>query len=184
VGTTLNKLAIVYRAQGRYDEALKAYGRALAIDEKALGPEHPDVASTLNNLGLVYWNQGRYDEALKAYGRALAIKEKALGPEHPSVATTLNNLAIVYRAQGRTEEALKAFGRALTIKEKAMSASASSSEPGSAASGTISKRMLGGARRPGRAQSLFVASNHGSHTTIARLGTGTWGQTGSLASEA
>jgi tetratricopeptide (TPR) repeat protein len=100
------------------------------------------------------------------------------------VATTLNNLAIVYRAQGRTEEALKAFGRALTIKEKAMSASASSSEPGSAASGTISKRMLGGARRPGRAQSLFVASNHGSHTTIARLGTGTWGQTGSLASEA
>jgi tetratricopeptide (TPR) repeat protein len=74
VGTTLNKLAIVYRAQGRYDEALKAYGRALAIDEKALGPEHPDVASTLNNLGLVYWNQGRYDEALKAYGRASASK--------------------------------------------------------------------------------------------------------------
>ena len=63
------------------------YKRALAISEKALGPEHPDVATSLNNLALLYQAQGRYAEAEPLHKRALAISEKALGPEHPDVAT-------------------------------------------------------------------------------------------------
>ena len=54
--------------------------RALAISEKALGPEHPDVAISLNNLALLYRAQGRYAEAEPLLKRALAISEKALGP--------------------------------------------------------------------------------------------------------
>ncbi len=37
--------------------------RALAISEKALGLEHPDVAVSLNNLASVYQHQGRFAEA-------------------------------------------------------------------------------------------------------------------------
>ena len=36
-------------AQGKLEEALQLYDRALAIDEKVLGPDHPDVARDLNN---------------------------------------------------------------------------------------------------------------------------------------
>ena len=36
---------------------------ALAILEKALGPEHPDVATSLNNLGTLYQNMGEYAKA-------------------------------------------------------------------------------------------------------------------------
>src|SRR5262245_66241105 len=50
----LNKLGIVVQAQGKYTEAEGLFKRALAIREKALGPNHPDVAQTLNNLALVY----------------------------------------------------------------------------------------------------------------------------------
>ena len=39
--------------QGKYDEAEPLCKRALAIDEKALGAEHPDVAAGLNNLGML-----------------------------------------------------------------------------------------------------------------------------------
>lgn len=35
--------------QGKYGEAEPLYERALAILEKALGPEHPHVATTLND---------------------------------------------------------------------------------------------------------------------------------------
>ena len=35
--------------QGRLDEAGPLYDRSLAIREKALGPDHPDVAVSLNN---------------------------------------------------------------------------------------------------------------------------------------
>ena len=40
-------------AQGKYDEAVLLFKRALAIDEKALGAEHPQVAVRLNNLGML-----------------------------------------------------------------------------------------------------------------------------------
>ena len=41
---SLNNLARLYDDQGRYAEAEPLYKRALAIREKALGPDHPDVA--------------------------------------------------------------------------------------------------------------------------------------------
>ena len=43
MGQSLNNLAELYRAQGHYAEAEPLYKRSLAIWEKALGPEHPDV---------------------------------------------------------------------------------------------------------------------------------------------
>jgi tetratricopeptide (TPR) repeat protein len=62
VGQTLNNLALVYEAQAKYTEAEGLYKRALAIREKALGANHPDVARTLHNLGNVYRAQGKYSE--------------------------------------------------------------------------------------------------------------------------
>ena len=73
---TLNNLASVYQAQGKYAEAEALYKRALAIREKALGQDHPDVADILNNLAIVYENQGKYAEAEGLYQRALAIKRE------------------------------------------------------------------------------------------------------------
>jgi tetratricopeptide (TPR) repeat protein len=52
------------RKQGRYSEAIPLAQRALAILEKSLGPDHPNVAASLNNLAGLYGNQGRWAEAL------------------------------------------------------------------------------------------------------------------------
>jgi hypothetical protein len=54
---------VLYQAQGRYTEAEPRYQRALAIYEKVLGPEHPEVARSLNNLALLSYTQGQYAEA-------------------------------------------------------------------------------------------------------------------------
>src|SRR5262249_9741218 len=77
-GRFLNEIStyLYYRAQ--YAEAEPLYKRAIAIDEKALGPEHPDLATWLNNLAELYRNQGKYAEAEPLYKRAIAIDEKAL----------------------------------------------------------------------------------------------------------
>jgi tetratricopeptide (TPR) repeat protein len=82
VSQILNNLALVYERQGKYGEAEGLYQRALAIREKALGRDHPDVAQTLHNLANVYLSQGKYGEAEGLYQRALAIREKALGRDH------------------------------------------------------------------------------------------------------
>jgi tetratricopeptide (TPR) repeat protein len=104
----------------RYAEAEPLYKRALAVREKALGPEHPDTAQSLNNLALLYYSQGRYAEAEPLCKRALAVREKALGPEHPDTARSLNNLANLYGKQGRYAEAEPLYKRALAIREKAL----------------------------------------------------------------
>ena len=101
--------------EGRYAEAEPLYKRSLAILEKALGPEHPDVAQSLNNLAELYRQQGRYADAEPLYKRSLAIREKALGPEHPDVAQSLNNLAALYLQQQRTSESYALNRRAIDI---------------------------------------------------------------------
>ena len=63
VATSLNNLALLYSAQGRYAEAVPLQQRSLAIYEKALGPEHPHVATSLSNLADLYRFHGRYPEA-------------------------------------------------------------------------------------------------------------------------
>ena len=109
----------LYR-QGRYAEAIPRARETLAIREKALGPEHPDVAQSLNNLAGLYRAQGQYAPAEPLYRRALAIWEKALGPEHPDVATSLNHLAGLYEHQGQYAQAEPLSRRALAIREKAL----------------------------------------------------------------
>ncbi len=54
MAASLNNLAELYRAQGQYAQAEPLYKRSLAIVEKALGPDHPNVATSLNNLALLY----------------------------------------------------------------------------------------------------------------------------------
>ena len=76
---------------------------ALTIDEKALGPNHPDVATDLNNLAKLYSNQGKYDEAERLYKQALAIDQKALGSNHPTTNVIRKNLAALLKSTGRPE---------------------------------------------------------------------------------
>ncbi len=118
LATSLNNLALLYGNQGEYGEAEPLYQLALAILEKALGPEHPQVAAGLNNLALLYKTQGKYTEAEPLYRRALAIVEKALGPEHPNVAQVLGNYAELLRKTNRDAEAAKLEARAKAIRDK------------------------------------------------------------------
>lgn len=119
MGLSVNNLAEFYRGQARYDEAERHFKRALAIREKALGPDHSDIAGSLNNLAILYFNQGRYDEAEPLYKRAIEIRENILRPNHPRLATPLNNLADLYTIKGRFDEAVPLFKRSLAILEKA-----------------------------------------------------------------
>ena len=104
----------------KQEEAGLLYRRAIAIQEKVVGPEHPDLATSLNNLaelGLIQW---RYREAEALHKRALAIREKALGPDHPLTAASLTNLARLYSLTRRPEIAAPLLVRAVAITEKAL----------------------------------------------------------------
>ena len=49
----------VLPAQGKYEQAEPLYERSQAIQEKALGPDHPDVAQVLSNRAALLVKQVR-----------------------------------------------------------------------------------------------------------------------------
>jgi tetratricopeptide (TPR) repeat protein len=53
-------VVLIYRIQGKYSQAEQLFKRSLAIYEKALGLEHPDLARIHNNLAELYRTQGKY----------------------------------------------------------------------------------------------------------------------------
>ena len=73
---SLNYLASLYQDQGNYAQAEPLYRRALAIAEKALGSEHPNVATTLENYAELLRKTNRDGEAANLEARAQAIRAK------------------------------------------------------------------------------------------------------------
>ena len=111
----LRRAALYLHSHSSYDEAESLFQRSLEIAEKALGGDHPEIATILDNLALLNLDQGRCEEAEPLYQRSLEIHEKG---DHPYIASTLGNLAEVYRAQGRDAEAAKLTARAESIRKK------------------------------------------------------------------
>jgi tetratricopeptide (TPR) repeat protein len=99
-------------ARARYREAEPLCQRALAIWEKVLGPEHPNVATSLNNLAGLYQAQGQYAMAESLYRRALGIFERT---QHPNMAMSLNDLAMLYDSQGQYAKSEPLYKQALAI---------------------------------------------------------------------
>jgi len=103
---------------GAYGAAEAPLARSLILREKALGPEHPQVAISLNNLAALYQTQAKYAEAELLHKQSLAIREKVHGPNHTEVAQSLNNLAMLYHTQAKYAEAEPLCKRSLAIREK------------------------------------------------------------------
>ena len=69
-------MAALYKAQARYAEAEPLYKRALAISEKALGPNHPRVTTSLENYASLLRKTNRAAEAAQMEARAARIRAK------------------------------------------------------------------------------------------------------------
>jgi tetratricopeptide (TPR) repeat protein len=147
----MNQLGVLLWAKALYAEAEPLYRRALAIDEKNYGPDHPAVAIRLSNLALLLGDTNRLSEAESLYRRALAIDENSYGPNHPTVAMKLNNLAELLRNTNRLSEAEPLYRRALAIDEK----NYGPDHPMVATFLNNLAELLGATNRPGEAEPLF-----------------------------
>ncbi len=113
--TYLNELGLMHATLGSYDQAIVYYEKVLASGLKALGPEHPDVATVWNNLGAAWHAKGDNDQAIAYYKKALASDLKTLGPAHPEVAMRWNNLGLAWHAKGDDDQAIAYYEKALKV---------------------------------------------------------------------
>ena len=120
VSDLLSRAGSYFHRRAAYVQGAPLLRDALAVREKALGPEHPDTATSLSSLASLLDDQGDLAGARPLFERALAIREKALGPEHPDTAMSLNYLAMLLRKQGDFAGARPLIERALAISEKSV----------------------------------------------------------------
>lgn len=114
VATDRQNLTLALRNLGRYNEALEQARENLAICEKILGPQHPDVARALSTLGTTLYHMAHYEEAEQVLRRGVAVARNSLG-DNPITATALNNLGLVLMDWHGLDEAERVYNEALRI---------------------------------------------------------------------
>ncbi len=101
-------------------QARPLYTLTLAIREKILGADHPDVDESLHNLGKFFFDKAMYSRAEPVFKRSLAIRERVLGPSHLGVAESLRYLGMLYLNKGLYSLAEPPFQRSLAIREQVL----------------------------------------------------------------
>lgn len=95
-----SNLGYALLAQGKLDEAIANYCKAIAIK--------PEFAEAHNDLGIALQNQGKLEEAVASYRMAISLK--------PDFAWAHNNLGNVLQDQGKLDEAVASYQKALSLK--------------------------------------------------------------------
>ncbi|MGB8368349.1 MAG: tetratricopeptide repeat protein [Verrucomicrobiia bacterium] len=94
-----NNLGLLLKDQGRIEEAMEHYHKALQIN--------PNAAITLDDLGMALIAKGQFDEAIENFRQAIQI--------NPNYAAALDNLGIALAAKGRFDEAIENYYKAIQI---------------------------------------------------------------------
>lgn len=105
-------------ALANHRNALLLAERALLIDQRVNGPDHPAVAHRLTTIANLYADLDDFPRAQTAYEQALAILERAHGLHNEAVARLVTQLGRVLYAQGNFKGAKTAYNRALAIDQR------------------------------------------------------------------
>lgn len=116
-GASLNNIAFVYDAMGRYDEAIDLTKRAVDNAKNTLGKQHEEYCLRLGNLARYYQMVGKLSEAETLMREALQCGEQVWGTDHIDYGSLLNNLGMIVMDQGKLPEALALFEAAIDNAE-------------------------------------------------------------------
>src|SRR5262249_25971654 len=89
----------------RHEAAQPLYERALALPERACGPDELRVAQVVAELAGVYTDLPDYPRAQSLYQRATAMMDNAWGAADPRAAFTRTRLARVFQLTGQGPQA-------------------------------------------------------------------------------
>jgi serine/threonine protein kinase/Tfp pilus assembly protein PilF len=116
ISSLLDDLAKVYTRGQQWELAKQTYERALAIDRRILGDDHPRVAQHLENLAIVEQNIGDLKQAETLYLDSLKRMDSAYGERHPETAIAKGNYGLLLQREGRLTEAEPLLRDAVAIR--------------------------------------------------------------------
>lgn len=118
VSALLDDLAEVYADEQQWSLAKQTYERALEVDRRVLGDDHPRIAMRLNNLAIVAQNSGDLKLAETLFLDAIRRDERAYGDQHPETGTARGNYGLLLHREGRLADAEPLLRSALDVELK------------------------------------------------------------------
>ncbi|KAH0871304.1 hypothetical protein HID58_078326 [Brassica napus] len=96
--------------------------KALDINERELGLDHPDTMKSYGDLAVFYYRLQHTELALKYVNRALYLLHLTCGPSHPNTAATYINVAMMEEGLGNVHVALRYLHEALKCNQRLLGA--------------------------------------------------------------
>ncbi|KAK6126997.1 hypothetical protein DH2020_039263 [Rehmannia glutinosa] len=96
--------------------------KALDINERELGLDHPDTMKSYGDLAVFYYRLQHTELALKYVNRALYLLNLTCGPSHPNTAATYINVAMMEEGLGNVHIALRYLHEALKCNQRLLGA--------------------------------------------------------------
>jgi serine/threonine protein kinase/tetratricopeptide (TPR) repeat protein len=115
VSRVLDDLAKVYAREHQWILAKQTNERALEIDRRALGDDHPVIAKHLNSLAIDAENMGDFKLAETLYRDSIRRNERAYGERHPETVAAVDNYGLLLQREGRLSEAEPLLRNALEV---------------------------------------------------------------------
>lgn len=119
LGITHFNAAVLARERQRYDEAVEHHRQAIALLERATGPQSEETIAAIGGLGQTYGFAGQPAAAVPLLAEAYKRADRALGDSDDTMIQA-NNFAAVLREFGSLREAEPLDRRALAWRDKAL----------------------------------------------------------------
>ncbi len=116
---SLLRLAATKQNAGEDAEAEEYFRQALAIADRTMGPDDPELMLLLTDLTRLHLRKSSFAAAEPLLLRLLEMK-RSKGEDHPEVATVFASLANVRQALGHHESAEQLWRRVLDIRERTL----------------------------------------------------------------
>jgi eukaryotic-like serine/threonine-protein kinase len=110
-------LGFVDLSQGKYAQAEPLLGKALEIQRRVSGPEHPDTIAPMDSLAELYRAEGKYAQAETLYSQTLELERRVFGPKDPNTLTSTGGLALTYYLHGRYAQAEDLYTQTLAERK-------------------------------------------------------------------
>lgn len=109
VARCITNIASIQFKFGDFLQAIELQTKAIVLQERLLGVEHPDVGYSYATLSMYYHNCGYFSKGFEYLHRSLSILQSAIGEYHPELASIYLKLGLVYQEVDNLDAALEAY---------------------------------------------------------------------------
>lgn len=117
LASSLTNLGVLYNYRSQPAKAEPLFERAIAIKQKALGPDNPEVISAVGKMAHFYLKSGNYAKADALSSKILAYADKMLR-DRTAISQSFSKLSSFYQSHRELENAEILVKQAQELTEK------------------------------------------------------------------